>query len=339
MLTPAGFMEGCEELVQWCNDRRAYLPELANELDKTLKHQRTDSPEQLRTETMAGKYPQTPPVSQQRLDADTADVPHQKASSHSTSLAMIAEATPNEQEDLTELSGTRCHRGHVIEYPISEETAASDYALQDEPTVSEYPIRQQSSCLEFSQSAFSLEAHQQASPFSPSQFTVQGQEGQVPSFPAPEYGVQAQQEAAQYSPSEFTPQAQTTSHFSPQDQLPSDYAYQTEQIVSDYSLADQMQPNFSLDDPLSPEGYPIQLQPANGTFEQYSPHMSSHNTSFSLPATSSHISSSPNPPCSTSFPDNYASLNDAFDYGTFLLQESDGSYLPGGDTGGMAMSM
>ncbi|KAJ3038718.1 hypothetical protein HDV00_000378 [Rhizophlyctis rosea] len=37
MQSPAGFLQGCEELRMWCDDRRAYLPELANELDKTLK--------------------------------------------------------------------------------------------------------------------------------------------------------------------------------------------------------------------------------------------------------------------------------------------------------------
>ena len=37
MQTPAGFLQGCDELRVWCNDRRAYLPELASELDQTLK--------------------------------------------------------------------------------------------------------------------------------------------------------------------------------------------------------------------------------------------------------------------------------------------------------------
>lgn len=37
MVDIKGFREGCEELQCWCNDRRAYAPELANELDKTLK--------------------------------------------------------------------------------------------------------------------------------------------------------------------------------------------------------------------------------------------------------------------------------------------------------------
>ncbi|KAJ3045606.1 hypothetical protein HK097_001173, partial [Rhizophlyctis rosea] len=37
MQSPSGFLQGCDELRVWCNDRRAYLPELASELDQTLK--------------------------------------------------------------------------------------------------------------------------------------------------------------------------------------------------------------------------------------------------------------------------------------------------------------
>lgn len=37
MVDAKGYKDGCTELKSWCDDERAYLAELANELDKTLK--------------------------------------------------------------------------------------------------------------------------------------------------------------------------------------------------------------------------------------------------------------------------------------------------------------